>query len=776
MRYVGEEQILDILLRFGELTLGDTTDLQRTLAQTTRLYPAIIGKMVQKAARNHPVPRLEGSFKVEEGAPGDLYDAAGATDWYRPMRMVAKIYVHADSHEARLDLSHPTADAIGDSSDFDVISLSSRLSYINLYPHDLFGRVQLYELPEDPPDMTVPENRILIAPWKDAEMLGQAILTLFATAKPPVTKQANSVFETLTPKGRRKLHHAALDGDMTALPKNKRTTRNFDPADREGVTPLMLAAAHGHTDFVERLIGLGASVSVLDARHRTALHHAAEVDDASLIALLVEAGADVEVRDDVGRGALHTAVDNGNGQAARQLAISGANPNAHDDEYGSTPLHLAARRDFAALAPLLVESGASVEEENEAGRSPLHVAAAYGSTSTVQALIESGADVNQRDHNQETPLHRACFFQHTDVIEMLIGAGANVEAADAMGETPLHVAASMNREIAARLLLENGAGIETKNLEGLTPLDIALINVHAPWGSFKDEHNSEVAELLLDAGAAIDPARLPIQDRHVLWPHLTPPSVLMPNGDIDDEKLFLRKNGRAVSVTQHGEFDLPESVAEELKANPQTRGWLQRASLVVTGDNTILHDAIRKDMVRLVERLLDAGASLTPASRGGLPLLHWASRHGKIAVAELLLNRGADLEMPWLLDSDTRQYIKRFGRLVEQGWTPLDKAIETRQVEMAAFLLDRGAVPPETLDWGRLGEVEDAFPITSPFRASHPMVIASSEGNMQGWDALVALFEERGHPLLGQDELKSYSKSFQEKRLREARQKATEKS
>lgn len=659
------------------------------------LDPVIIGKMihwrVDEMMRDYP-GTLAGwdsqwesplSDQLREFNPDVEAETAGAKSFGNLQRTAAHVGVRSDGYEARFWGWSPHKDYNDFWDNNRKIENSSILS----------SRPPLCP----PGELSQRGDPLLIAPWWDPEMLGYGVLTMLRKSGPPLNKGMVSVFEAPVGKRRSALHRAALEGCVDALPVRKGGKRRLDLVDTLGVTPLMLAAGGGHSAFVARLLDLGSDPGLRDCDGRTALHFAAEHGHSLVMGRLIEAGAAVAAADGCGDTPLHLASARGHVEAAKVLLAACAPPDIGDTVYSSSPLHKAARGGYAALATLLAAAGADVNITNERGRTPLHVAASYGHVETVAALIENGADVNRRDHRGETPLHLPAFYQHLDCMTLLLQSGADVGARDGDGNTPLHLAASMNRRSAAMLLLETGSDIEVVNAEGMTPIDLAIVNVHwretnslpsrfyieyIPGGlPLRGEHNSEVAESLLGAGAVIDPSRIPVSDRHLMWPHLTPLELLRPTGDLDNHKLPDVPQAMRAALPKYDEWEITHPLFS----------WSASMS-------SLLHDAAFKDMPVVVEALLKSGASPMTAVRNVATPLHFAAVQGNLELARLLLDWGADIEMPRCNVTDGR-YDRDPDGFNGRGPnpamnTPLDDAIMMGQVEMARFLLKRGATPP----------------------------------------------------------------------------------
>ena len=672
-RTISPSYSLKVLARSGELTVVDLahslTGSHAVPGELIRPDPALVGSekltrpdpaLIGKVVREHAVADISFTKQQQQYERVDdlLTGVVGAPSWGNLLRTGAELHVNSDGYEVRFLCMAPSRPQVSfDYSRF--MYVDSRLSY----------KLALL-FPEEP--RVGGGDPLLIAPWRDPEMLGHAVLTMFRLCRPPF---GNNVKESVLdpPDGKRRtaLHRAALSGNLEELPPaGRRTRRKLDAHDTLGATPLMLAAQAGHICVVERLLGLGAQPDLVDKEGRSALHHAAQARHADVSRLLLEAGATPSLADRFSETPLHAASEGGHAKTVGLLLDAGTDSGLKDDLSRSTPLHRAARGGHPEVVSLLIEAGSPIDAPNEWGRTPLHVAAGYGHVDAVRTLVELGAGVNRRDHADETPLHRPAFFGHTDCITLLVGAGADPDARNENGNTPLHVAAGMNRWETASILLDAGPDIEASNLEGLTPLDVALVNVHTAGGDH--EHNAEAIELLLDRGAMLDPMRIPVGDRHVLWPHLTPSDLLREDGSIDYPMLP----------------DLPQSTKSALPADY----WgLPPVSEVVTVI-TALHDAVEKQMVDLVRLLLESGVPPV-TSRHSRPTLHVAAEVGNIEVAALLLDYGADTETPQSALSKEIRNERRGGNQAWSAMTALDWAKYKEQPEMVEFLLERGAIP-----------------------------------------------------------------------------------
>mmetsp|Transcript_68180 Transcript_68180/g.137147 ORF Transcript_68180/g.137147 Transcript_68180/m.137147 type:complete len:673 (-) Transcript_68180:246-2264(-) len=126
--------------------------------------------------------------------------------------------------------------------------------------------------------------------------------------------------ETTAKSKKSALHFACAAGGLDTVHKLLLSGAPTDVADKDGNTPLALAAADGHVRVVQRLVvnaqypqvskigfvarRLTPSINVTDNLGRTPLHRAAQAGHHTIVKLLLEAGANAEVQDHENRTAL----------------------------------------------------------------------------------------------------------------------------------------------------------------------------------------------------------------------------------------------------------------------------------------------------------------------------------------------------------------------------------------------------------------------------------------------------------------------------------------
>ena len=148
--------------------------------------------------------------------------------------------------------------------------------------------------------------------------------------------------------------------------------------------------------------------------------------------------------------------------------------------------------------------------------------------------------------------------------------------------------------------------------------------------------------------------------------------------------------------------------------------------------------ATKFDDVREVRSLIDKGMSPNQKDPRGMPILMVAIQENSTKTADYLINvKGIDLNQPNMTDETPLMFAALYGQLAEvktlveqkqvpvnrPGWTPLHYACTNGHVEIATFLLDKGA----------------AVDARSPNETT-PLMMAIRAGNIQ----LARLLLDRG--------------------------------
>jgi ankyrin repeat protein len=393
------------------------------------------------------------------------------------------------------------------------------------------------------------------------------------------------------------LHWAVRADDLEVADLLLRAGARVSAKNREGATPMQLAALNGSAAMIERLLKAGADANApLSSYGDTALMMASRAGKAEAVKALLDNGARVDARESWGdTTALMWAVGEGNHAVVRMLIDRGADVNARSKFVPS-----ATGRGFEGATPVAARPNQSAEENASGSLTPLMFAAREGDLESARMLVAAGADINVRGGDGKDALGLAIFNGGYDVASFLIDNHANVNQPDAQRFTPLFWA------------------VDRRNMETAP---------NFPWVVTADP--LPLIKKLLDAGADVNllvnnTPRARMRDGS---PRIVFATALMRaafSGDIELVKLLLAHGADPKVLSKDNETTLMAACGT---------GFIPGYSKART-------PAERLEVVKL---LIDLGIDVNAADDYGITALMVAANIGDVPIIQYLVDKGADL-------------------------------------------------------------------------------------------------------------------------------------
>ena len=554
--------------------------------------------------------------------------------------------------------------------------------------------------------------------------------------------------------------------------------------------PLHGAAERDDLAALTELLAGGADPNLQDAERLTALHHAARAGSAACTSKLLSSGANTNAEDANHRTPLHFAGEQGNRIVVRELTKQRSTRlNGKTSDTGSTPLHLAVQAGHVAAAGLILGAGADVHARDAAERIPLSYAP---SPEMIHVLVRHGVNLMATSTGGQTALHLAISERRLGVLSALLDAGLTASTTDAGGRnalhvavavqnyeavkvlllgdrsiidlpmsgrgedtTPIHLATGQGDEQMIRLLLDHGAqarfasspplniavvggrldqvklfyangqGLDIQGSGGL-PLDIAAKSRNLPMARWLVEHGARytietsrgsqnVLHDAIDAGDA--------ELAEVLLDSLG--SDALPGSGAK------KIRSRSPAFTAEGRFTAIALYSSIFWQHSSITRMLLDRGADPNGPNRVpLLAAVYKDDLESAQLLFDHGVDVHKGDDEGEAAIHWAASKSTVAMAELLVAHGANVNQA----SNTRDFPK----------TAVYHALMSQKLDMVTYLVDRAGAQVH-IELLELATSNERGPAMAVF-LSHPAQIVPSPPSPEQLRRLLTQASKSGSP------------------------------
>ncbi|EXK28295.1 hypothetical protein FOXG_09993 [Fusarium oxysporum f. sp. lycopersici 4287] len=276
-------------------------------------------------------------------------------------------------------------------------------------------------------------------------------------------------------QGRNMLHWIMEHGwDLDRFDLSCYSVSDLNSQDRDGLTPMHIAASNRNIHALEVLVISGADPYLKDKRGMSPAHLAAQVGWRKGVEYLTDTSHRELGRTRDGATLLHLVAIWFEGSLVSKLLCSRQGMTNARDSNRRTPLHYASINDNASAMIALLDVGGEINARDDNGMTPLHEAIRCLSVKTARLLLKRGADFKAIDGFGQTCLHLSVRYKHNYLLKKFIKIGLAANAYDKFGMSPLHRACSTGVSEHVQMLLEKGASYKARNTHQRSPLDIAV--------------------------------------------------------------------------------------------------------------------------------------------------------------------------------------------------------------------------------------------------------------------------------------------------------------
>lgn len=362
------------------------------------------------------------------------------------------------------------------------------------------------------------------------------------------------------------------------------TSKTIKTTDGSGNTVLHYTADWGYSDSLQYLVSKGADIHAKNANGETCLFNGAKSNNPEIIQVILENGGSIKDRDNLGSTPLHTAVRWGAVKSAEQLIKLGININAQNTA-GKSPLAEAVIANKTEVSKYLLENGANPNSSDENGVTILMDTIRAQNPELVKLLLKYGASPNLQQINGQNAYHVAAYVGNIEIIKLMRDAGGNPLARDKEGNTPFSLVLNKDSRIINEVL---GDSFNITDSDGNSPIHIVV----------KNKGKNSLLKDLISKGYPIDtrnadgytPLNYAIENNDI-----TAAATLLENGANPFQSIDKKGTNGVTIALQKNNSKMIENIVKYANNLSDTQG------------NTILHYAAKTSSIETVRNLLSYG-------------------------------------------------------------------------------------------------------------------------------------------------------------------------
>ena len=488
--------------------------------------------------------------------------------------------------------------------------------------------------------------------------------------------EAAITLHNLTP-----LHLAARHGHAEVIKTLLANKASIIARDKDGLTPLLIAAKYSRTSVLSLLLNAYADCNAIDNDESTALIFACKSGSYKVVRILLS-----KPECKIGHGEpppLSIACYNGYYDCARLLLENKANREIQKIQFTDLLRH-AVLNGHLKLCQLLLKCGADTNTPFK-GNSILSESIDAGNVEIIKALIANGAVINAPDSNKQTALQKASMKGDKELVAYLLDHGADINHVDDNNCTSTFFAAQSGFAEIVQLLIDRGADPQYPANEGWTPLHICQVH-------------PETAHTLLKHGVDVN---------KVTNEGLTALHLAACNGSFEVVKVILSYEPELEVTTSSGHSAL--TAAAQYGETEVIRLLLEAGANInhqTISKGFALQYAVVKNMENMLRILMEYNPEVNLIDDSGQTALHCLNSKSSVKIIKILVNGGADLNIRdayqdtpicnavWRSKLDVLEYLAKKAKLDIVGGQyggPLHIACFRSRLCRVKVLVDAGA-------------------------------------------------------------------------------------